>query len=132
MKKSKHRIGKKVLALFMALMCIATIGVVSASAKTTSFDNAFNRAYHSAMNNPATYDRANWSGSHLGKNNQNLKTGMVINTYSHPKAGYAKQYKVSVNDKSGKYAYVQRYGVKNGSSQPQKIGHAQRMNIVYG
>lgn len=128
----KHNFTRKILTMFMALMCIATIGVVSASAKTTSFDNAFNRAYHSAMNNPATYDRANWSGSHLGKNNQNLKTGMVINTYSHPKAGYAKQYRVSVNDKSGKYAYVQQYGVKNGSSQPQKIGHAQRMNIVYG
>lgn len=78
MKKSKHRIGKKVLALFMALMCIAAVGAVSASAKSTfhSKTPAFSSRrtpkywdngktiYH--YNKNGTYDiakKGNYSGS---------------------------------------------------------------------
>ena len=59
----KH-FGKKILALFMALMCLATIGAVSASAKTTSYDKEYNKALKAAQNNSATYKKDNWTGPH--------------------------------------------------------------------
>ena len=149
------KISKKIIRSILAVSCVGTVAavptfaasstlsVVSASAasvKTANYDATFNQAYHSAMCNSATYDRSSWSGSHpiyhgktcIGKSNQNYKTGMVVTTYRHPKAGYSKQCSTSVQDKSGKYAYVQQYGMKKGSKQLQKIGHARRVNIVYG
>lgn len=61
-----RRFGKKILALFLAVMCIATIGVISASA--ASFDaerwNTMKDSFRVSQNSPSrkTY------GKYLDKN----------------------------------------------------------------
>lgn len=87
----KNHLGKKVIALVLALMCIATVGAVSASAGWVSGGHT-----------------SGYTGKMI-KNEYDYQNGTFDEFYAHPDKGYVKQYERYTPKGYGHFA-VNEYG----------------------
>ena len=104
----KH-FGKKILALVLALMCIATVGAVS----------VFASGYDYPSSQAAGFSKPRAVGG-FSKYQRNYKTGEEFATYrKSPIPGYETVYDYATPKHKGTY---QVYGIKKGSSTPEYLG----------
>lgn len=132
----KH-FGKKILALVLALMCLATVGAVSASAKSAN-RKTFDSMYNSQKNSSAYNNKYNWSyydsapkGYSVALSNDSTKYPVERYYKKSPSKGYKQEYVERELAPGNQYWYSQTFGVKS-NGKVKEIGPAHVQANTYG
>lgn len=134
---AKRNFGKKILALLLALMCLSTVGVVSASAKSAN-RKTFDSMYNSQKNSSAYNNKYNWvyydrapKGYSAALFNNSAKHPVERYYKKSPSNGYKQEYVERELAPGNRYWYSQTFGVKS-NGKVKEIGPAHVQANTYG